>query len=200
MGSFLIRNVALSFGAIILAAVFTTLPAYADADKNNPAISEVLVDFANTSFGSTLTINGLNLLGEPGKEETTVVLGERGELQILSGTDTQLRVRCFIPGTRTPEFDCDDGDYKLVVTIDEVGESQKGQKGRATYDLTIGAVGPIGPQGVRGTDGTDGAPGGSVSCPCFDAAEILVSDIPDGGGCIFSRTTLSGGEYKAPGV
>jgi len=73
-------------------------------------------------------------------------------------------VRCFIPGT--PDFECDDGDYKLVVTIDKIGKSKKshkskkGQKNRVTYDLTIGAVGPpgadftvAGPPGPTGPSG-----------------------------------------------
>jgi hypothetical protein len=104
----------------------------------------VLVDFAVPSSGSTLTILGKNLLGKPGKEQTIVELGEQGALDIVSGTDTELVVRCFIPGA--PAFECNDGDYKLSVAIEKIkgkkskksGKSSKGgQKDLAFYDLTI---------------------------------------------------------------
>lgn len=113
--------IALCAGALTL-TTFTALPAFADNDRDdrhrwrNPTISEVFVNFGDAVDTHTLTINGKNLLGRFGREETRVTLGEQGPLEILldKSTETQLVVRCFVAD---PLFDCKDGDYRLTVAI-----------------------------------------------------------------------------------
>ena len=166
------RMIALCAGALALTAM-TTFPALADNDRDDrddrdrrgrqidTSISGVFV-IQNKGTESTLTIRGHDLQGRLGRDRTRVMVGGMGPLEILDGsTSNELVVRCHVA---EPRFDCNDGDYKLSVTVLRPRRSRRGSgrswvRGRATHDLTIGAVGMEGPAGPKGEQGTTGMQG-----------------------------------------
>ncbi len=120
------RMIALCAGALTLVA-FTALPAFADNDRDDrhhrrkPVIYEVSVNRDDTSVNvdhpiDTLTIRGKNLMSRRSRDETRVLLGAQGSLEILwdRSTETELVVQCYV---EDPQFYCNDGDYKLTVAI-----------------------------------------------------------------------------------
>ena len=190
-GGIVLRELLRATLVTLAAFGFIGVGALADHNTNSKAlvVDEVVVKFDDAAFGlkDTLTIIGRSLAGRPGRYAIEVMLGQYGPLAVLSPGDTELVVHCFVASD--PEFECDDGDYKLKVAIvrgkrvgrrnddddDDDGDDDDDDKRRiiryASYDLTIGAVGPqgvigatglvgpIGPQGLPGNDGKDGDPG-----------------------------------------
>ena len=161
----MIRSIiAMCAGALTLAA-FSAPPAFADGDRNHrnsPVITKVTVEHGEPSK-SMLIIRGKNLRSSRGREETRIMLGEQGPLEIMNSSDSEITVRCFFNNL----FDCEDGDYKLMVAI---GKRTRDRNNRgnddgfrirrlATYDLTIGAVGPQGEKGDKGDQGDKGDKG-----------------------------------------
>lgn len=171
-------------GALGLAAVLAVQPAPAHDVRRDgddaPVITAVFVSFGEPGFDTTLTISGRNLAGRSNREITRVMLGDIGPLEVLSSSGSELVVRCFIEGP--PDFACDDGDYRLTVSIIERRRKrnrgrgggdrrwndtrfgpgfgyEESIRGRAEYDLTIGAVGPKGDRGDRGPAGAAGVAG-----------------------------------------
>jgi hypothetical protein len=164
------KIIALCAGALALTA-FTALPAAADRDDDrnggsNPWISGVFVEQGEAGKG-TLTIRGRNLQSRSRRDETRVMIGGMGPLEIIDEADNQLVVRCYVA---EPGFDCNDGDYELSVAIVRTERDRRGRhrhrdrdgetiRGMATWNLTIGAVGPMGPAGPAGVAGIQGEPG-----------------------------------------
>ena len=166
------KIIALCAGAMALTAM-TALPALADDDRDdrkdrdrrsssiNTSISSVFV-LQGKSGESTLTIRGRDLQGRSGRDRTRVMLGGMGPLEIMDeSTSKELVVRCHVDN---PRFDCNDGDYKLSVAVVRPWRSRRGGtrfsvRGRAAYDLTIGAVGPAGEKGEQGAQGLPGERG-----------------------------------------
>jgi len=156
------RMMTLCAGTLILGA-FTAVPAFAQNNwrGGDTVISEVHVDLgdpADPSAVGTLTIKGRNLVGRPNRDETLVMLGEQGPLEILGDpTDTEIKALCFVDHSLSNQdnFTCNPGDYKLTVAVvrtDRRWRRQNDFRRVSTYDLTIGSAG-----GNGGTQPPDSA-------------------------------------------
>lgn len=153
------RMIMLCAGALVL-STFIAAPAHAQGRwrGGDPVISEVYVNLGDPAdpngFG-TLTIRGRNLVGRLNRDETLVMLGEQGPLEILGEpTDNEIKVTCFADHSLSDppqdNFQCSAGDYRLklaVVRVDRRWRRHHHDFERvATYDLTIGSAASDQPQ------------------------------------------------------
>ena len=169
---------ALAMGTLGFAACLAAAPAVADGGRGHHGdsrILEVTVTPADAEFGDmdTIRIRGRNLLGRSWKEETGVMLGEQGALEVLFESDDLLVAHCFVDNTESgePDFACAPGDYLLQVVHERRrrdGERKWKSNGHhwkhvaARYALTIGAAG-------EGGDPTNGSTGPAVKLgPAFE--------------------------------
>ena len=116
----MIQKLMVHAGLMTLAAALASQPVLADNDRD-PTIREVIVNFDDLN-GNTLTIKGENLVDKKGRYNTKVIIGERGALKIIGNpSDSQIVVECFVDNSGVypslPDFECNDGDYKLLVLI-----------------------------------------------------------------------------------
>jgi len=137
--------------ALAILAAGLLLAIVAIAGSTDPDISAVQVD----NVHHTLTINGVNLLGNDNSSYLPVVAlaGAAGPLSVLSSpppSDASITVSL---GQYSPL----PGSYLLVLTPTKKNGQPANQI--ASFDVTMGAVGPQGPVGPTGATGSQGPTG-----------------------------------------
>lgn len=130
-----------------------------NGDGHDPVISSVLVDYT----ANTLTISGVNLLGEKGLGVSSLTLGRAAPVALtVSGTPTTTSITAKFPAGSPPSSFAP-GDYLLAVEFKSGKHKDRDHEDEnddvATFEVTLGAVGPQGPAGLQGLQGPQGPQG-----------------------------------------